>query len=152
MSPAWSYVLTAVGVLGLLLAGSRKRVGWALGLAAQPLWAVYAVMTGQWGFILSAVVYGGVYLRNWLKWRREAGQVMVAPAWRTHREMVSYSPGRYPRIPPPLSEPPPPPPEPWNRRFRGVMEDPPRVAHTPGCLGDRGIAAQTCPAPSHRKD
>lgn len=187
MSPYWSYVLTAVGVLGLLLAGSRKRVGWALGLAAQPLWVVYAVATGQWGFIISAVVYGGVYLRNWLRWRREALQppapVMTAPPWRTFREqerrpsipppppppppagwppratvrhaslrgsglaVCGASPGvatvdqrsgeRYDcgacrsrvegtgsAIPPPLSEPPPPPPEPWNRRFRGVMEDP----------------------------
>lgn len=97
MSPYWSYALTALGVTGLFLAGSRKRVGWALGLAAQPLWLVYAVVTGQWGFILSAFVYGGVYLRNWLKWRREAGRVMLAPAWRTHREQeVRFAPGRYP--------------------------------------------------------
>lgn len=89
MSPAWSYVLTAVGVLGLLLAGSRKRVGWALGLAAQPLWAIYAVVTGQWGFIVSAVVYGGVYLRNWLKWRREAQRVSFSARWATFREQMA---------------------------------------------------------------
>lgn len=209
MSPYWSYVLTALGVLGLLLAGSRKRVGWALGLAAQPLWVLYAVMTHQWGFIISAVIYGGVYLRNWLRWRREALQpsapVMTAPPWLTFREQerrpsippppAGWSGGQQvvasavkpPRatvrhasyrgsglalcgapvgvmtvdqragerydcgacrsreeasIPPPLSEPPPPPPEPWNRRFRGVMENPtntpPRVADTfpPPSYGD----------------
>ena len=96
MSPYWSYVLTALGGAGVLLAGSRKRVGWAIGLAVQPLWLVYAVVTGQWGFIGSALLYGGIYLRNWLKWRREAARIMVAPEWKTHREQVRFTPGRYP--------------------------------------------------------
>lgn len=111
MTPYWSYVLTALGVLGLLLAGSRKRVGWALGLAAQPLWALYAVATGQWGFILSAVIYGATYSLNWWRWRREALQppapVMTAPPWRTFREQEQDTTGRYPAKPPrPTSVPP----------------------------------------------
>jgi hypothetical protein len=64
----WSFVLAAVGILGLWLAGSRNRHGWAIGFFAQALWAAYAVATQQWGFILSAVAYSVVYLRNYTKW------------------------------------------------------------------------------------
>ncbi|MFB7936666.1 hypothetical protein [Streptomyces sp. NPDC056049] len=66
----WSYILTAVGVFGLWLAGRKSKFGWAVGLGAQVLWLSYAVTTEQWGFILSAVAYGWVYSKNFLAWRR----------------------------------------------------------------------------------
>ena len=69
MNPAWSFVLTAIGVVGLYLAGRRSPWGWAVGLAAQSLWLTYALVTGQWGFILSAFAYGWVYLTNLRRWR-----------------------------------------------------------------------------------
>lgn len=58
----------AVGVLGLWLAGSNNKIGWMIGLFAQTLWIVYAVASEQYGFIISALVYGIVYLRNFKKW------------------------------------------------------------------------------------
>lgn len=64
----WSVALAAIGIAGLWLAGSNNRAGWAIGLSAQVLWVVYAIATGQWGFILSAVAYGLVYGRNWVRW------------------------------------------------------------------------------------
>lgn len=67
----WSFLLTAVGILGLFAAGSKRKIGWAIGLGAQVLWVAYAVSTQQWGFLLSAFAYGFVYSRNWLRWRRE---------------------------------------------------------------------------------
>jgi hypothetical protein len=54
----WSWLLTAVGVLGLYLAGRRSPWGWAVGLGAQGLWLAYAVATTQYGFIASALAYG----------------------------------------------------------------------------------------------
>lgn len=72
MNPLWSWVLTAVGVLGLYLAGKKNRAGWAVGLGAQVLWVAYAVASRQWGFLASAGAYGWVYARNWLRWRAEA--------------------------------------------------------------------------------
>lgn len=66
----WSYLLTVFGLTGLVLAGRNKSLGWAIGLAAQVLWFVYAVVTQQWGFIVSALAYGSVYFRNWRAWRR----------------------------------------------------------------------------------
>lgn len=67
----WSWLLTAVGVTGLLVAGSKSKWGWAIGLSAQSLWIAYGVTTGQTGFIVSAAVYGSMYVRNFLKWHKE---------------------------------------------------------------------------------
>ncbi|MER7445239.1 hypothetical protein [Micromonospora avicenniae] len=62
----WSWLLMAVGVTGLYLAGKRSWTGWAVGLGAQVLWLAYSITTGQWGFL----VYGAVYLRNLRAWLR----------------------------------------------------------------------------------
>lgn len=68
----WSYVLAAVGVFGLWLAGRRNVYGWAVGFGAQALWIAYATVTQQYGFYVSAVAYGWVYGKNYLAWRRDA--------------------------------------------------------------------------------
>lgn len=70
MTAYWSYLLTAVGVFGLWLAGRKSSGGWAVGFGAQALWVAYAIATHQWGFIVSAACYGTVYARNFLSWRR----------------------------------------------------------------------------------
>lgn len=69
MNPLWSYSLAAIG-LGILLAGQKKSIGWAVGFGAQLLWAAYAFFTNQPGFYVSAFAYGVVYARNWWKWSR----------------------------------------------------------------------------------
>lgn len=72
MSPlAWSFLLSALGIVGLLLAGSKYKVGWLIGFCVQPLWVIFAIQTEQYGFILNAVIYAAVYARNWLRWRRD---------------------------------------------------------------------------------
>lgn len=71
----WSIVLAAVGILGIYLAGKKNLWGWAVGLGAQSLWIVYAIVTGQYGFILSAVAYGIVYGRNWYLWKRDLNDI-----------------------------------------------------------------------------
>ena len=67
----WSFALAALGILGLYLAGRKNAWGWALGLAVQFPWAVYAVITEQYGFIVSSVAYGWVYAKNFIAWRKE---------------------------------------------------------------------------------
>ena len=69
----WSWLLTAVGVAGLYLAGRRVWWSWFVGLGAQALWVMYAVATQQYGFLVSAVAYGWVYGRNGLAWAKERG-------------------------------------------------------------------------------
>ena len=76
----WSWLLTVVGITGLWLAGSKKRLGWAIGIGAQGLWIAYALATGQHGFLLSALAYGFVYTRNWRAWSA------VREKWAAHEE------------------------------------------------------------------
>ncbi|WP_206309520.1 hypothetical protein [Streptomyces sp. A0642] len=70
MNPAWSYGLTFVGVIGLLLAGRKQHIGWLIGLLAQGLWAAYGAASHQHGFIISAAFYGYVYATNYWSWRQ----------------------------------------------------------------------------------
>lgn len=74
MNPYWSYLLTAVGVFGLWLAGRKDRRGWMVGVGAQVLWIAYATATQQWGFYISAVAYGWVYIKNARAWKPEKGK------------------------------------------------------------------------------
>jgi len=60
----WSWVLGALGVTGLLIAGNRVWWGWLINLANEILWIVYAIRTKQYGFILMAIAYALVYARN----------------------------------------------------------------------------------------
>ena len=67
----WSYVLASIGILGIYIAGKNNKWGWAIGLAAQSLWIIYAVVTSQYGFIVSAIAYGYFYGLNFYKWNME---------------------------------------------------------------------------------
>lgn len=79
MSPLWSYSLAAVGILGIWLAGRKSLWGWAVGFGAQALWIGYALVTEQYGFIVSAGAYAAIYGRNWWKWRQELREVTHEP-------------------------------------------------------------------------
>lgn len=83
----WSWILTAVGVFGLWLAGRKSPWGWAAGLGAQGLWLAYALTTAQYGFVVSVFAYGWVYLKNFRAWRRPVSPESGPPrddvdAWR----------------------------------------------------------------------
>lgn len=75
MTPLWwSILLAAVGVFGLWLAGRKNAWGWAIGAGAQVLWVIYALVSRQYGFLLSAAAYGWVYLMNLAAWRAEEAE------------------------------------------------------------------------------
>lgn len=65
----WSWILTAVGVTGMYLVTLKNWRGYALGVGAQLLWIAYAISTRQWGFIVSALVYGAVNGIGLYRWR-----------------------------------------------------------------------------------
>ena len=75
----WSWVLTAVGVFGLWLAGRKSPWGWAVGLGAQGLWIAYALASRQYGFLFSAGAYGFIYAKNFLAWRRPVSPASGVP-------------------------------------------------------------------------
>jgi hypothetical protein len=77
VNQAWSWLLTAVGVTGLILAGRNLWWAWLIGLGAQVLWIAYAIVTRQWGFIASAFIYGTVYVINTRRW------------WMQHQKVVA---------------------------------------------------------------
>ena len=72
MNQYWSWLLTAVGIVGLVCAGKKFWWAWLIGLSAQVLWLAYAIVTKQYGFIVSALAYGIVYARNAHLWKKEA--------------------------------------------------------------------------------
>lgn len=72
----WSFVLSAIGVFGLWLAGKKNSTGWLIGLGAQILWVAYATATRQYGFYISALAYGWVYFNNYRKWKKEKGDLV----------------------------------------------------------------------------
>ena len=70
MSPlVWSWLLVTLGAVGMWMAGRRMRSGWAVAIVNEALWILYALETGQYGFVAGAVLYIIVFARNWLRWR-----------------------------------------------------------------------------------
>lgn len=67
---AWSWLLTAVGLVGFVLAGRRVWWCWYINIACQGLWFTYAIVTKQYGFVASAIVYVIVFGNNAIKWTR----------------------------------------------------------------------------------
>lgn len=69
-----SLVLAASSCFGLILAGRGKWQGWAVGLATQPVWAWFAIVTKSWGLLGVGAMYTTVYIKNLLRWRKAAKQ------------------------------------------------------------------------------
>ncbi len=70
----WSYVLAAIGVTGIFFVGRKTVWGWLVLLLNEFLWIAYALITDQYGFILSAIAYGIVYVKSYMLWRKEASK------------------------------------------------------------------------------
>jgi hypothetical protein len=68
----WSYLLAVIGVAGIFFVGRKTLWGWFVLLFNEVLWTAYAIITQQYGFILSAVAYAIVYIKSYLLWRQEA--------------------------------------------------------------------------------
>ena len=60
----WTWFLTGLQVTALWAAGSGRCWGWSLGAAVQPAWIVYAILTGQVGFVPGCLVSGAVQVSN----------------------------------------------------------------------------------------
>lgn len=67
----WSFVLTAVGLFALWLVGKKIIWGWVVGMALQFLWFAYAMVTEQYGFVISCILYGYVNTKNYFEWKKD---------------------------------------------------------------------------------
>lgn len=69
MSPLlWSWLLTIVGALGFYLVGRRLLVGWLVCIFSEMLWILYALDTGQYGFIAGAAIYQWIAILSLWRW------------------------------------------------------------------------------------
>lgn len=65
----WSFVLAGLGILQIYLTGEKLRIGWLVGIATSVLWFAYGIVTDQYGFLISAIVFGVTHYRNWKLWQ-----------------------------------------------------------------------------------
>jgi hypothetical protein len=71
VSAWWSYALAAAALATSWLIGEKKTWAWLVAAGLQVAWMMYAVLSEQWGFLASSVVFLGMNLRNYAKWRRD---------------------------------------------------------------------------------
>jgi hypothetical protein len=63
-----SWVLTGIALFSTWLLTHHRRSGWAIGVGMQVLWAIYAVVTHQWGFLVGAAFFGWLDVQGWRRW------------------------------------------------------------------------------------
>lgn len=63
------YLLSAITIYTMLLAGNKNKYAWAGGLVNQALWLVWIVASHSWGLIPMNLALWVVYARNHLKWK-----------------------------------------------------------------------------------
>jgi len=66
-----TWPLAVLSLVATELIGRKLRVGWHIGAMAGLAWAVYAVITHQFGMAAINTIYAGQAVRNAVKWRRE---------------------------------------------------------------------------------
>jgi len=66
----WSFVLAGLGLVQLWLSGSKRRFGFVVGMFTSVGWFWYGLDSSQWGFLVSAVVFFVVHVRNFVRWSK----------------------------------------------------------------------------------
>lgn len=59
-----SFVMAIFGCAGFYLAGKGNRAGWAVNLAAQPVWFLFGIVTHGYGICVTSFLYGYVFAKN----------------------------------------------------------------------------------------
>jgi hypothetical protein len=70
----WSWILAVIGVAGIYFVGRKTLWGWFVLLFNEIVWVAYALITEQYGFIVSAVAYAAVYIRSYLHWKSDESE------------------------------------------------------------------------------
>ena len=66
------WLLSAITIWTMFLAGEKHKKTWALGLTNQALWLAWIVAIGAWGLLPMNLALWVVYGRNHFKWNRPA--------------------------------------------------------------------------------
>ena len=75
----YSWILTAIGLLGFYLAGKRVWWAWYINILNQAVWFFYALGTRQWGFLVGVVFYTVVFSKNALGWTKDKDELRHHP-------------------------------------------------------------------------
>lgn len=67
----WSFILAGLGVVSLILTGRKKKSGWVVALINSGLWVIYAITSGQYGFLMSSAIFIIVQTRNLIAWAKD---------------------------------------------------------------------------------
>lgn len=67
----WSYLLAVLSLFVTWQIGRKKSWAWLVATGQQVLWLTYAVVTKQYGFIVTALVFAPLNVHNYVTWRRE---------------------------------------------------------------------------------
>lgn len=62
------YLLSAITIYSMLLAGNKRKGAWLVGLINQFLWLIWIFTTHAWGLIPMNIALWIVYTRNYIKW------------------------------------------------------------------------------------
>jgi len=66
-----SWAMVIIGLIGFRLVGKKVWWAWYVNLGCQILWWIYAVVTGQPAFLVSAAVYSATFAVNAYEWTKE---------------------------------------------------------------------------------
>lgn len=71
------YLMSAVTIIQLYLAGRKDARNWLLGLGNQTLWLTWIVTTEAWGLLPMTGALLIIYTRNYRLWTRPAAQAVA---------------------------------------------------------------------------
>lgn len=63
------WLLSAITIYTMFLAGDRNRHTWAVGLANQAFWLIWIIASASWGLLPMNFALWVVYGRNHIKWQ-----------------------------------------------------------------------------------
>jgi hypothetical protein len=63
------WILSAITLWMMKLAGDKHPSAWTVGLCNQALWLTWIVSTESWGFLVLTLALCVMYARNMMKWR-----------------------------------------------------------------------------------
>jgi hypothetical protein len=65
------YILSAITIYTMFLAGGKSKHTWLVGLANQLLWLIWIIAIQAWGLLPMNIALWIVYTRNHLKWNEK---------------------------------------------------------------------------------
>lgn len=71
MTEYWSWILGFIGIAGFILTGRKIWWAWYVNIGAQVVWFTYAIVTVQYGFLVSSIVYAAVFSYNAYLWTKD---------------------------------------------------------------------------------